>query len=63
MLSTCGNKGPSSLRGLGNANVQLAASQDTRAWVQEREKVREKLYIVSDPGFSSVQPAHSPEGE
>lgn len=63
MLSACGNKGPSSLRGLGNANVQLSASQDTRAWVQEREKVWEKLYKVSDPRFSSVQPTHSPEGE
>lgn len=56
MLSTRGNKGQG--EGLGNANVQLAASQDTGAWVQEREKVRDKLHIVSNPDFSS-----SPEGQ
>lgn len=58
MLSAHGIKVPSFLRGLGNAKVQLAASQDTGAWVQEREKVWDKLRIVSDPGFSSVQPVH-----
>lgn len=58
MSSAHGNKRPSSLRGLGNANVQLAASQDTGAWVPEREKMRDKLYIVPDLGFSSVQPVH-----
>lgn len=39
---------------------QLVRTQEL--W-SKRKEVKHKLSIVSDPGFSSVQPVHWPEGQ